>query len=110
MNSSRQLALYVGTNRIGHAHVPATLPPTAYFCETCGQVWGRAVPLVGSEAEPWRIYSRHCPRHSVAALWWETAGSFTQTSWIEIADLDRDALIYEFEREIERKRNEHDAI
>lgn len=44
----------------------------AFFCQTCGRVWGQVT--VANPVEWWTV-TRHCEAHHQPMLWWEVAGS-----------------------------------
>ncbi len=48
----------------------------AFFCSTCGEVWGR----VWTEGSPWKVHETPCERHQPAGVWdWgRIPGSFVE--------------------------------
>lgn len=65
----------------------------AFFCSTCGEVWGR----VWTEGEPWKVEEVPCEKHHSVGVWdWgRVAGSFVAGNEITTGPA-RAALCVEF--------------
>lgn len=58
---SFQLSYFVGTRLLATTEIEAPFPPfsLAYFCHTCGDIWGRVLVSGQSDTPHWGV--EHCP-------------------------------------------------
>jgi predicted RNA-binding Zn-ribbon protein involved in translation (DUF1610 family) len=51
---------FVGSRYFGASQVNPKSRSLAYFCPTCGEIWGRAVV---ENCEEWDLYTNSCEKH-----------------------------------------------
>ena len=70
---------FLGSRHMGRAAIqlgPRMAHQAAFFCSTCGEVWGR----VAVAGECWLVHQVPCAKHRPAGVWdWSSIpGSFVQ--------------------------------
>lgn len=66
---------HIATAPIGFEHIHAQQYPPyakAYFCPTCGEVWGRRIIIPHTQ---WTVFTRHCKKHEPYSVYLEPGGS-----------------------------------